>query len=701
MMEQEQKNQREASPKTDILHFLRPVGIMEARYVRMLSNLCSLTYYMDGLTSQSLFRRHQLKLVTTSVACDRGLREAAQAARIGLTMTTDADAMAADAYTIATTYGRLLAGQTPDEATTSTEALTAVAKVQPITADTIKKQNKGPAEVVASSLNAAVAAATAAAGSIYSAAAPYASPVANNITSFTLSVTGSIPARTVASQLQAAASVGHSTAVATVATVAAAITSAQQSNTTTTTDSTTKDPQSPVAWIVADEPSSATRYFILQGSDNLDHWKVNLTFDPVVFEDPSLGITVHRGVYEAALLLYSRFLPLVEDHIASASASADGSATQPLVAFTGHSLGGSLGTLLMMMYVHRGVIPLSALSPTYTFGAPAVLCDMKMNCSEYDSSQGQQQQQQHDYMGAVLARLGLPTSSVINIMMNNDIVPRAFACDYQLVSDLLKRVGGGFRNQASLLVAERQQLFTPIGQMYVLQPDEGLKFVKKGEGYHPLLPAGPGLFALRMPPHTGMSGNNNNNNNSDVGRVESSIVEEEERQVLAAALAVSNLAAPSAADVMKKINVTGSYDGMIDGVSTYHRQQQTKSSWSSTSTKKSRSMPSFSSSNSQLVPVALATTTNKKKKKSKNAESVAEAIWELMNSPHPLDTLSEPGAYGDNGSISRYHNPDHYTRALGSVLKSRGEGGWIVVRRAAENVGMRYYVPRIKKKSLE
>lgn len=685
MLEQEQKIQREASPKTDILHLLRPVGIMEARYVRMLSNLCSLTYSMESLTSQSLLRRHQLQLVTTSVACDRGLREAAQAARIGVTMTTDADAMAADAYTIATTYGRLLAGQTPDEAaTSSTEALTTVSKVQTITTDTIKKQTKGPAEVVANSLNAAVAAATAAAGSIYSAAAPYASPVANNITSFTLSVTGFIPARTIASQLQAAASAGHSTAVATVATVAAAITSAQRSNTTTsTTDSITKDPQSPVAWIVADEPSSATRYFILQGSDNLDHWRVNLTFDPVVFEGPSLGITVHRGVYEAALLLYNRFLPLVEDHIASASASAT---TQPLVAFTGHSLGGSLGTLLMMMYVHRGVIPLSAVSPTYTFGAPAVLCDMKMNRSEYDpSKQQQQQQQQHDYLGAVLARLGLPTSSVINIMMHNDIVPRAFACDYQLVSDLLKRVGGGFRNQASLLVAERQQLFTPIGQMYVLQPDEGLKFVKKEEGYHPLLPAGPGLFALRMPPHMGMSGNNNSDS------VQSHIVEEEEHQVLAAALAVSNLVAPSAADVLKKMNVTGSYDGMIDGVSTYHRQQQENSS-SSTSIKKSSSVPSFSPSNSQLVPVALATTN----KTCKKAESVSEAIWELMNSPHPLDTLSESGAYGANGSISRYHNPDHYTKALGSVLKSRGEEGWTIVRRAAENVGMRYYVPRIK-----
>ena len=30
-----------------------------------------------------------------------------------------------------------------------------------------------------------------------------------------------------------------------------------------------------------------------------------------------------------------------------------------------------------------------------------------------------------------------------------------------------------------------------------------------------------------------------------------------------------------------------------------------------------------------------------------------EAVWELMNRPHPLDTLSEPAAYGDLGSISR------------------------------------------------
>lgn len=31
---------------------------------------------------------------------------------------------------------------------------------------------------------------------------------------------------------------------------------------------------SPVEWFVADEPETHTRYFVIQGSDNFDHWKV-------------------------------------------------------------------------------------------------------------------------------------------------------------------------------------------------------------------------------------------------------------------------------------------------------------------------------------------------------------------------------------------------------------------------------------------
>lgn len=34
----------------DIRAFLRPVGVMETRYVRALSSLCALTYHLDKLT---------------------------------------------------------------------------------------------------------------------------------------------------------------------------------------------------------------------------------------------------------------------------------------------------------------------------------------------------------------------------------------------------------------------------------------------------------------------------------------------------------------------------------------------------------------------------------------------------------------------------------------------------------------------------
>lgn len=45
------------------------------------------------------------------------------------------------------------------------------------------------------------------------------------------------------------------------------------------------------------------------------------------------------------------------------------------VLLQGHSLGGSLATLLMLMYVRRGVLPPVAIAPVYTFGAPAILCE--------------------------------------------------------------------------------------------------------------------------------------------------------------------------------------------------------------------------------------------------------------------------------------------------------------------------------------
>lgn len=52
---------------------------------------------------------------------------------------------------------------------------------------------------------------------------------------------------------------------------------------------------SPTQWYVADDEAKSTRYFVIQGSETLDHWRVNVTFDPVPFEDPELGVSVHRS----------------------------------------------------------------------------------------------------------------------------------------------------------------------------------------------------------------------------------------------------------------------------------------------------------------------------------------------------------------------------------------------------------------------
>ena len=116
----------------------------------------------------------------------------------------------------------------------------------------------------------------------------------------------------------------------------------------------------PSEWFVCDDPVRSLRIFVIQGSDSLDHWKLNLTFDPVVFEDEALDVTVsdlqgydlqgyllhdltlralennhnihpsadpitgcvlymqvHRGVYAAAQVLYDRFLPMVQEHLES------------------------------------------------------------------------------------------------------------------------------------------------------------------------------------------------------------------------------------------------------------------------------------------------------------------------------------------------------------------------------------------------
>ncbi len=350
-------------------------------------------------------------------------------------------------------------------------------------------------------------------------------------------------------------------------------------STQNSSDEMKEDTTCPTHWYVADDTKNKVRYFVIQGSDNIDHWRVNLTFDPVQFESSSLGMKAHRGVYEAACKLYDIFLPLVQDYIEKYP--------HGTIAFTGHSLGGSLGTMLMLMFFHRGILKSSNLAPVHTFGSPAVFCGGE-SCSGNCSIDGEE-------ATGVLEKLGLPHDSIRNVIMHKDIVPRAFACDYSILADFLKHIHECFREH-HCLHGKRSVMFNTIGQTLIVQPDELASFVN-GEGYHPLLPKGPQLLALKHSKST------EHLSNTDV-----------------------------------------------------HSSEEADPN---------------------------------------RVESVEEAYWELMNFPHPLKILKNPGAYGDLGSISRYHNPDNYTKAIRGVLMGRSSNAHTILERVGQDGAA--YRPRIDK----
>lgn len=203
-----------------------------------------------ALQPSALLRRHRLKLVSTSKVCDLRLREAAQSPADAFVL---GDAMAASPSLVEDVRSRL--GEAPGDALSLTAASSTALATSVSGGTTLSR-----VDAVAASLAAAAAAASAAAVGAYSAVTPYAGPLANNITTFTASVAGSLPVRSVAAQLQSAAAVGHSSAIATVATVSAALES------TWGRDRLPKECQSPTEWYICDDGAGHTRYFVLQAS---------------------------------------------------------------------------------------------------------------------------------------------------------------------------------------------------------------------------------------------------------------------------------------------------------------------------------------------------------------------------------------------------------------------------------------------------
>ncbi|EFJ41746.1 hypothetical protein VOLCADRAFT_98293 [Volvox carteri f. nagariensis] len=425
----------------------------------------------------------------------------------------------------------------------------------------------------------------------------------------------------------------------------------------------------PSEWFVVDEPATNTRIFVIQGSDTLDHWKLNLTFDPVTFEDPSLGVKVHRGVYEAALVLYDRFLPLVYEHLESSPFSK--------IAFTGHSIGGSLATLLMIMYRHRGVLPPHSIGTVYTFGAPAVFC--QTHSHSHAQAQASNQSNVHNYRagngngssgsgssaggGAALSAV---SSAPCPPSGSNSWVSPSLWSGGSIAS------GGSISSTSSV----EDPLFavppstTSAASSSLSSSSGGDVVAANGGGGTAGCACGADLLLARLhlPPTI----------------VRNIIMA---RDIVPRAFACDY---SPVADILKGWGSSFKEHCCLNRHGRKHLYYFVgrmcilqPDSWHSFTANDpdhpmlppgpelfaltdSRPHAAEPAAAAAAVPAAAARPA---------ARNVTEAIWELMDCPHPLETLGDPGAYLASGSISRYHNPENYTKALGRIthLKRRAE----------------------------
>lgn len=222
-----------------------------------------------------------------------------------------------------------------------------------------------------------------------------------------------------------------------------------------------------------------------------------------------------------------------------------------------------------------------------------------------------------------------------------------------------------------------QVMFDFVGKVMVLQPQADASFVARSERPHPMLPAQPGLFVLREPtPMSTVAGESHIaalagtlqvartiiKGTGDSCSFHPAIVSKVQRMTNLFLLSLAYLPAATlqqdAGFVRDAVNhaisnlpaaVAAAAAG-ADGIAT---------------------PPPAAAAVTALVPAAA---TSKAASKAGNGSgkgaakaskprppvrSAREAALELMNVPHPLDILADAGAYGSDGAISRYHNPDN------------------------------------------
>ena len=172
----------------------------------------------------------------------------------------------------------------------------------------------------------------------------------------------------------------------------------------------------------------------------------------------------------------------------------------------------------------------------------------------------------------------------------------------------------------------RQVMYSFIGKMLVLQPDPEQSFVK-GEGGHIMLPPGPGLYTLREP------------------------------------TLLADMASSARAEVARSASALSSTASQLGESARQYALDRGTSPLSNISPATNLSARSLRKSTTFTAPSP--------PQLGPPAASLADAVMELMDCPHPLEMLADGASYGPDGAISRYHNPDNYTRALGGVVRAR------------------------------
>jgi hypothetical protein len=302
----------------------------------------------------------------------------------------------------------------------------------------------------------------------------------------------------------------------------------------------------------------------------------------------------------------------------------------------------------------------------------------------------------HDDHSRLLRRLGVPQDTVRNVVLTHDIVPRAFGCDYTPVAAMLRQL---FTAHVGLRRDERSIMYHFVGRLCVLQPDEHLAWVLPHEATHPFLPAGPGLYELVEPR---LMARTRELALRSIDALEGLLADVSDNYVAAAAACggADGFGFLPSSGTTKRRRGGGPAAEEIRGVEGYpgdgapplaagaalHRTAffQSLAGWRE---KFHRDMgspaapppadlnaPRPSALEASLPPdlrgLLPSPSAAPNPRPRPPRATLRDAELAMLDTPHPIAVLSNAAAYGNDGSISRFHHPDHYTQSLGSVVRT-------------------------------